>query len=561
MKVLRHSYLALYLLFMLSCARQTTPTGGPRDTIPPMLVHSVPKSGTVNFQGQTIQLTFDEAVILNNPREQLIITPDLGKPVDARVKKNTVIVNLETALEPNTTYSINFREGIQDITEKNPAPNLKLAFSTGSYIDSLSITGKVTDALTTKDSKDATVALFQNDTFNIFVYRPTYFTKADAKGIFKIENLKPGSYYLYAFDDKNKNLIVDSKTESYGFVQELLQLSQNIDSLRVPMVRLDSRPLIITGARPSGTIFNIKASKNFQTYTLHSSDQSIISSFGEDYANIRVYNTFQDSDSIAVRFTASDSIQHTIDTTLYVKFQERVIKPEPFQFQTKDLQVIGTKGIIQGTLQFNKPVQTVNFDSLFYRLDSANLIYLSLEDLRWDSVRSLLHIKKTFDKNRLPKPTTATTQQRPRASNIGSPGSKQSIANEFYFGHAAFISIERDSSRRLVEKSIPTTLETTGILLVQVQTHAPHFFVELLNKDFQVLATIRNSKKFNFEDLKPGDYQLRMVIDTDNNGKWDPGNFYENRPPESVSYYLNEKNMTIINLKANWELGPMLIKG
>ncbi len=560
MKALRHSYLALYALFILSCARQTTPTGGPRDTIPPTLIQSVPQNGTVNFQGQTIQLTFNEAVILNNPREQLIITPDLGKPVDARVKKNTVIVNLETELKPNTTYSINFREGIQDITEKNPAPNLKLAFSTGTYLDSLSITGKVTDALTAKDAKDATVALFQSDTFNIFVYRPTYFTKADARGVFKIENLKPGSYYLYAFDDKNKNLIADSKTESYGFIQELLQLTQNIDSVRVPVVRLDSRPLIITGARPSGTFFNIKASKNFETYTLRSSGQPIISSFGEDFANIRVYNTLSNLDSLAVRFTASDSIQHTIDTTLYVKFQQRVTKPESFQLQTKELQVIGTKGIIQGSFQFNKPVLSVNYDSIFYRIDSANLIHFTEADLRWDSLRNTLHLKKSFDKNLIPAPATGNAQ-RPRSSNSAPANKKKSEVNEFYSGKAAFISIELDSSKRLVEKSAPTTLEGTGIILVEVQTQAPHFFVQLLNKDYKVLATTRNSKKFNFEDLKPGDYQLRMVIDSDNNGKWDPGNFYENRPPESISYYLNEKSIPIINLKANWELGPMLIKG
>ena len=561
MKALRHSYLALYALFILSCARQTTPTGGPRDTIPPTLIQSLPKNGTVNFEGKTIQLTFNEAVILNNPREQIIITPDIGKPVDARVKKNTVIVNLETELQPNTTYSINFREGIQDITEKNPAPNLKLAFSTGTYIDSLSISGKVTDALTTKNSKDATVALFQNDTFNIFVYRPTYFTKADENGVFKIENLKPGNYYLYAYDDKNKNLVADSKTESYGFVRELLELSRNIDSVRVPMVRLDSRPLIITGARPSGTIFNIKASKNFENYTIRSSQEPVVSSFGEDFANIRVYNTFNNLDSLAVRFTASDSIQHTIDTTLYVKFQQRVTKPESFQLQTKDLQVIGTKGTLQATFQFNKPVRSINYDSIFYRIDSVNLIHISQADLRWDSLRNMLHLKKSFDKTLLPNAISSNTQQRPRASNPGTSISKKSNSHEFYSGQAAFISVEGDSSKRLVEKSVPTTMEGTGILLVEVQTDAPNFFVELLNKDFKVLATTRNSKKFNFEDLKPGDYQLRLVIDSDNNGKWDPGNFYENRPPESIYYYLNEKHVPLLNLKANWELGPMLIKG
>jgi uncharacterized protein (DUF2141 family) len=561
MNQFRHGYLLLYALFTLSCARQTTPTGGPRDTIPPNLIQSLPENGTINFQGTTIQLTFNEAVILNNPREQLIITPDLGKPVDARVKKNTVILDLETELLPNTTYAINFREGIQDITEKNPAQNLKVAFSTGTYIDSLSITGKVTDALTTKESKDATVALFQSDTFNIFVYRPTYFTKADAKGIFKIENLKPGSYYLYAFEDKNKNLIVDSKIESYGFVPELLQLSTNLDSIPVPMVRLDSRPLIITGARPSGTYFNIKASKNFETYSITSPEHTIISSFGEDFANIRVYDTFDDVDSVAVHFTASDSVQHSIDTTLYVKFLQRTTKPENFQFQLNDLQVVGNKGIIQGSFKFNKPVISVNYDSVFYRIDSANLINIHQEDLRWDSLRNTLRFKRTFDKALIQTTAPSTSQQRPRTSSPGASTQKKSNANEFYAGAGAFISIEQDSSRRLIEKSVPTTLEGTGIILVEVQTQAPNFFVELLNQDFKVLATDRNRKKLNFEDLKPGTYQLRLIIDSDNNGKWDPGNFYENRPPESVSYYLNEKHVPLINLKANWELGPMLIKG
>ena len=563
MKFLRHSYLALYAFFILSCARQTTPTGGPRDTIPPSLVQAMPPNGTVNFKGKTIQLNFDEAVILNNPREQIIITPDLGKPVDARVKKNQVTVNLETELAPNTTYSVNFREAVQDITEKNPAQSLKLAFSTGTYIDSLSIDGTVMDALTKKESKEATVALFQSDTFNIFVYRPTYFTKANEKGHFRIENLKPGSYYLYAFDDKNKNLIADSKTESYGFVQDLITLSKNIDSIRVPLVRLDSRPITITGARPSGTFFNIKTSKNLEHYTIRAVDhQPIVSSFGEDFANIRVYNTFDAIDSVGVHFTATDSIQHSVDTTLYVKFQKRVTKPENFQFQLQDLNVIGTKGIIRGNLQFNKPVLAVNFDSIFYRIDSTTVVTLTNESLRWDSLRNKLFIEQQFDKNLIPKPATATTQQRPRAtSTTPSTDRKNSSSNEFYTGNAAFISIELDSSRRLIEKATPTKLEETGVLIVQVQTSAPKFFVQLLNKDYKVLASTRNSKKFNFEDLKPGDYQLRLVIDTDDNGKWDPGNFYENRPPEAVYYYLNEKSVPIINLKANWELGPLLIKG
>ena len=105
----------------------------------------------------------------------------------------------------------------------------------------------------------------------------------------------------------------------------------------------------------------------------------------------------------------------------------------------------------------------------------------------------------------------------------------------------------------------PSTLEDTGILLVEIKTDAKHFLVQLMTKDFDVIASKRNTKKFNFEDLKPGDYQLRLVIDENNDGKWSPGNFYLFQEPEPVIFYKNEKGVPILSLKANWELGPLLI--
>ena len=106
----------------------------------------------------------------------------------------------------------------------------------------------------------------------------------------------------------------------------------------------------------------------------------------------------------------------------------------------------------------------------------------------------------------------------------------------------------------------PLKLEDTGILLIEIQTQAKHFLVQLLTKDFEVLSSKRNVKKFNFEDLKPGDYQLRLVIDENNDGKWSPGNFYLLQEPEPIIFYKNEKGVPLVNLKANWELGPLLIK-
>ena len=565
MNIVKHLHWIIYPLFFLACARQTTPTGGPKDSIPPSLESAIPKHGQVNFKGKTIELTFSETIILNNPKEQLLITPSLGDKYDIKAKKNQVIINLEQDLQDSTTYSINFREAVQDITEKNPAEMLKLAFSTGSYIDSLSIEGNVYDPLKATDVKDATVALYQLDTFDIFKHRPTYVTKSDAKGKFKIENLKPGTYFIYGMADKNKNLIADSKTEAYGFLRDSIQLVKNVKDVRLPFIHLDSRPLKLTSARPYGTYFNLKTTKNLTSYKITTTeDEHLISSFGEDQANIRVYNTFQDKDSVSTHFTARDSINNVIDTTLYVKFSKRDAKPDNFTLSLKRFNVVGTKGLIQGQIQFTKPILEVNFDSIFYSIDSTQRVSFNQQDLHWDSLRNLLIVQKSFDKNLLPKdvePETKVVQSRtPQKSPPGKTPPKPSPDNQLYLGKGAFISIELDSSKNILERLPPSKLEDTGILLVEIQTQAKHFFVELLTKEHEVLAVKRNLKKFNFEDLKPADYQIRLVIDDDNDGKWNPGNFYLRQEPEPIIFHKNEKGVPVVNLKANWELGPLLIK-
>lgn len=554
----------LLALFALGCARQTTPTGGPKDSIPPTLISSSPRQGALNFKGKTIELTFSEAIILNNTREQLIITPGLDKEIDARAKKNQVVLNLDEDLKDNTTYTINFREAVQDITEKNPALMLKLAFSTGNYLDSLSIEGNVYDLLKGTEIKDATIALCESDTFDIFKHKPIYITRSDDKGKFRLENLKPGTYFVYGLEDKNKNLIVDSKTESYGFIRDAFDLSQNIMGISIPFIRLDSRPLKLTSARPDGTYFNIKTSKSLIDYEIKAGDDNIISSFGDDYSNVRIYNTFNDKDSIAARFIAKDSINNKLDSTFYVKFGTRKVDPEPFDVVINHINVIGTKGAIEGKITFSKPVLSINFDSIFYVLDSANRISFTQQDITWDSLRNILFIQKSFDRNLLPKEDAKQPGGGQAQRSIQNGATKKSAKslkqNQFYFGQSAFISIEHDSSKQISEIVTPTKLEDTGVLIVEIQTSASHFFVELLTKDLQVIKTKRNARKISFEDLKPGDYQIRLIIDGNNNGSWDPGNFYKSQPPEEIFFYRNEKNVPVVNLKANWELGPLLIK-
>ncbi|HYF67087.1 MAG TPA: Ig-like domain-containing protein [Ohtaekwangia sp.] len=540
-------------LFALACARQTSPTGGPQDTIPPVMIGSSPKHETINFTGKSIELEFDEYIILNNPKEQIIVTPDIQKKYEISVKKKAVYITLENELEDSTTYSLNFREAVQDITEKNPARNLKLAFSTGSYIDSLSVAGSTIQLSNNKPLKDVTVALYQSDTFNIFKHKPTYITKVDDEGLFIIDNLKPGQYVVYAFEDKNRNLTVDSRNEKYGFLAEPYALSTDTTTSDIPLIKLDTRDLKLTSARPYNTYVNLKTTKGLYNYRIEVPGDSVRSIFGEDNANIRIYNTLQKNDSTQIQFTATDSIENKIDTTFYIKFNQRQNSPEPFELRHENFKIFQNTGLLTGKLFYNKPIATVDFDSIYLQVDSLTRINFSPEDLTWQPHNKSVSIKKLFEKN-LFIPSATPEED----INGRSKPEKQNLT--LYFGKSSFISVEMDSSAMIQQSLSPIRQEDTGILHVELNTTESHWITEVLDKNFSIIQKdTTNTKMVSFENLPPGDYQIRVITDSNKDSEWSPGNFFTRTEPEKITYYKNEKGITIITLKANWEVGPLLI--
>lgn len=562
MNFLRTTFFFLVFLFiLLACAKQSTPTGGPKDSIPPILVKSIPGHKQVNFKSKKIELTFSETVILNNPKEQIIITPTIGKNFKATNKNKAVTLEFENEFKDSTTYTLNFREAIQDITEKNSARNLQLAFSTGTYIDSLSITGSIYDLQTTKETKDGTVALYEKvDTFNIFKHKPVYITKTDDKGQFKLENLKNGKYYIYAFEDKNKNLIVDSKNESYGFLNDTITLTKNISKISIPIQHLDARALKLTSARPYNNYFNIKTSKNIISYELTSDSTPLISAFGEDRANIRVYN-FIKKDSLATKLIIRDSIGNSVDTTFYVKFSKKKSEPEKFATAIDDLTISEKEGILKTKIVFNKPIATINFDSLLFLPDSTTVIKFTQKDLEWDYPTNTVSIRKTIEKQYLEKEKVDATKKEIKAPQSAQANTtkKKTVKNEVIFGKGAFISIDGDSSKNKTQSFKILREEDAGIILVSIKTDEKYFITELVTPALKVLQSVKNTKNFKLENLVPASYLLRLTIDKNGNGKWDPGNFFTKEEPEPILYYRNEKKESQINLKANWELGPLLI--
>lgn len=562
MTLAKNLHWLICIISLVSCARQSSPTGGPKDTIPPVLVRAIPPNETVNFRAGEIELLFSEDVILNTPKEQLIVTPTIGKEYNITYRRNLVRIEFEDPLKDSTTYTFNFREAIQDITEKNPVRNLQLAYSTGTYIDSLSIEGTIYDILTGVTVKDATVALHpENDTFNIFEHPATYFTKTDKQGKFRITNLKPDNYFIYAFEDKNRNLIVNSRTESYGFLPDYQYLMEDIANLSIGITRLDAGPLKITSARPYNTYFNIRTTKNLRTFKITAADSSDLSyTFGDTPANIRLYRT-TDKDSIQIHLLALDSIDNAIDTTLYAKYLTREVTPEPFRLSLTSSSLMGHTGQLEAVIQFTKPLKEINFDSLYFQADSLTRVAVEARDVTWDKLKRTLTISKKMDRtlflNGETTRQTARSSRRPVVPAAETPSEKPvPVLNELHLRPATFISIEQDTSEALVQNIQPRKEQDLAVIHIGIQTEEQAYIVQLLDNNNNVVRQVSNTPAIRFENITPGDYKIRLIIDKNENGRWDPGNYFTGTPPEPVVYYRGADQSTAIKgVKANWVIG------
>ncbi|WP_052598163.1 Ig-like domain-containing domain [Aureispira sp. CCB-QB1] len=238
-----------FLGLVFSCAEPRAPEGGPQDKQPPRIhtkKYSTPNPST-NFRDNQVILTFDEWVKLEAAYTQVVISPPLEKRPDIKVRNKSVVVEWKEPLKDSTTYIIHFGDAIKDITEGNSASNLKMVFSTGPQLDSLSCSGQIVDAETRAPKADVWVMLYQNLADSVpKTEKPYYFTKTDARGNFKLEYLKKGRYRIFALDDKNRDYKYNQNNESIAFLDSSFQINDTIQPvfrLRMFQERAETRVL------------------------------------------------------------------------------------------------------------------------------------------------------------------------------------------------------------------------------------------------------------------------------------------------------------------------------
>ena len=219
------------ILSFVDCAKKGSPSGGPRDTIPPVIVRSSPENYTTNFTGDEIEIRFDEYIKLKEVNKELIISPPMTfAPIITPLSTSkTLRIKILDTLKPNTTYSFNFGNSIVDNNEENRFEYYKYIFSTGSYIDSLKLSGRVKDAEFIAPEIPTTVMLYEvNETFTdsiIYSEKPTYITVTkDSTGVFELTNLKEGKYLLLALKEKNNDYIFQPQNDKIGFEKEFVTI-------------------------------------------------------------------------------------------------------------------------------------------------------------------------------------------------------------------------------------------------------------------------------------------------------------------------------------------------
>jgi hypothetical protein len=213
-----------FAMLLYGCANVVSPTGGPPDEDPPVVVRSEPPNYSSNFSGGEVRIYFDEFVDLRNVRQQLMISPPLEQVPDFRVRGRSIVFDTGVDLRENTTYSIFLGDAIIDITESNAIPNFSFVFSTGDTVDSLSVRGKVLDAFTLEPVKDAFVMMYDRIIDSIpYLERPVYVAKTGEEGQFSIRNMREGEYLMFGLVDNNANYLYDLPEEKIAFIDSLVR--------------------------------------------------------------------------------------------------------------------------------------------------------------------------------------------------------------------------------------------------------------------------------------------------------------------------------------------------
>ncbi len=513
------------LLSTVQCAKRASPTGGPRDSIPPLLINASPKLNTVFFDKDEINLTFNEYVTLKDISKQLIISPPLNSsqykiyPVTGAAKKVTVKL-LDTLLD-NTTYTFNFGEGIIDFNESNPISYLTYTLSTGATIDSLYIKGRITDAFERETDRFISLQLYPVDsTFTdsvIYTKKPLYVTSTLDTTIYRFQNLRAGKYALVALKDQAGNYYFDQNADKIGFVDTLIELPQDsIIDLRLFKERTNffwDKPYFINDHHIALAYYGDRKEEPFKMVSEVPDSFEYLVTQSRKTDTLNYWFKGAELDSLQFELKIKDSLQ---------------IRTVYFKNPVADSLVINK--FTQGSLRLKSKFE-IESNLPITQINSEQLVVTNVDTLQ---IPAKLEIQENYDRIFV---------------------DFEILPNDRYeikLLPNALVDFWGNTNDTLVYKTSTKKIEDYGniYLRVQHQSSVP-FIIELLNNDKVVRRYTKpvDGNAYTFELLDAGKYRIRLIEDANENEQWDTGNYLQKIQPEKVIYFWKE-----IDLRANWDM-------
>jgi len=531
-----------FLLLIIACASRMPPTGGPKDTAAPLIVSSTPDSAGTNFQGQTLTFTFNEFVAIKDAGAGIFISPPVKTPPEATLNAKTLRIKFEETFDSNTTYQINLSKSIADLTEGNLLKDQAFVFSTGNIIDSLQFSGVVTDGFSNQPVKDVLLMLYAtpNDSLPLKEL-PRYFTRSGEGGKFTISNIKQGKYKSFALLDGNKNYLFDQAEEKIGFIENELEINKKLNSennFRIFQNPSSTQKLLRKKITQPATI-SLRYAKPVDAWKIKwLSPPEGLPVYMEEY---------QYKDSLVAALGKSD-----LDSIVFISevISDGIIKLDTIKFEPNKLKRIANKKggnnrtnadtliKINNNLELGKlrlgdtlfikgqaPFAKINKDKIIVKVDGKII------DIQVPDIQSGTAIKS------IPMPNLTFVEKETKLLFI--PGAIEDIyGRKNDTVKIAFNPFEIDDLGTL---SLTVKLDSTSSPLV----------LELLNKEGKIINTKSciNNDTLYFDKLIPGNYSARIILDKNNNGKWDTGNFFQKIQPEKMIFYKEE-----IIIRPSWDL-------
>lgn len=541
----------LLVLLMYSCAQVVVPTGGEIDKTSPKVVAYSPDSAALNFNTNVIQITFNELIQLKDVSGQLIISPPLSKIPDIKVKGKVLTIEMDAAekLKPNTTYAFNLGNAIQDIHEGNALENFKYIFSTGTYIDSLTLNGFVKTAFDFKTEKGILVMLYSdyNDSV-IYNTLPDFFAKTADDGSFKINNIRPGKYKLMALKDANNDYKYSGDNESIGFADTLIDISQNKTASLVlfqePQKKLFIKNTYYNSFGKMQFVLN-KPNDGIQimplNYTFKNEDVWLDFSKNKDTLTYWFRNI--DKDSLDLEIVYNDRVLDTLAFKIIKREESLKNSRSPLRFNLIN-SFSGNQNVelnSEFALTFSNPI-----DAEWLKKNENVKIELFEDSLVYAASKQLTYELKSLN--------TIVIKQKNADGTKSALKLKENTPYHFTILPHTFTDIFGLSNDSIFLNFKTREEKQYGSIKLKLdvpQEIKGNYIVQLLDEKENILRTnvIQKSEAVLYPYVLPQKYKLKIICDENANLKWDTGNLHQKQQPEKVIY-----NAEIITARASWDL-------